>query len=182
MMMAEKGGIKGKPIKVGTRPKAAKDANEKELARIMKDTFATPNEVEFYGKMLAEKLGRPTTPEEGLLAYLERMVPFTDDPSSRGRMLLGIAETRAMLGIDNTEVLQAYHRNELKGFKEMGFVNVRIVSEKDSCPECAKLDGTLLRTDEALRVQPLPCPKCGTKPFPKGGRLCRCRYAGEFMM
>jgi hypothetical protein len=68
MMMAEKGGIKGKPIKVGTRPKAAKDANEKELARIMKDTFATPNEVEFYGKMLAEKLGRPTTPEEGLLA------------------------------------------------------------------------------------------------------------------
>jgi hypothetical protein len=165
MMMAEKGGI-----------------NEKELARIMKETFATPSEVEFYGKLLSERIGRPATPEEGMLAYLERMVPFTDDPSSRGRMLLGIAETRAMLGMDNTEVLQAYHRNELRGFKEMGFTNVRIVAEKDSCPECAKLDGKLMKTDDALRIQPLPCPGCSTKPFAKGGSLCRCRFTGEFMM
>jgi hypothetical protein len=119
--------------------------------------------------------------EEGLLAYLERMVPFTDDPSSRGRMLLGIAETRAMLNIDNTEVLQAYHRNELNGFKEMGFGTVRIVAEKDSCPECAKMDGMLMKTEEALKKQPLPHPKCGKKPYPKGGKLCRCHFAGEFM-
>lgn len=177
--MEGKGGVKGKAIRVGGRRKP-KDAAAVE--RIMKECFATVNEVESYADMLARHLGRQTTFEEGLLAYLERMVPFTDDPSSRGRMLLGIAETRAMLGIDNTEVLQAYHRNELNGFKEMGFAKVRIHAEKDACPACEKLDGKLMDTEEALKALPLPCPKCSKRPFPKGGKLCRCRFAGEFMV
>ncbi len=178
--MIEKGGIKGKPIRVASKQKAMDD-HAAAMERIMKDCFATLNEVEAYSKMLARHLGRPTTLEEGLLAYLERMVPFTDDPDSRGRMLLGIAETRAMLGIDNIEVLQAFHRNELNGFKEMGFAKVTIQVAKDGCPACAKMDGKIMETGVAIKELPLPCPKCSKKPFPKGSNLCRCRFAAVFI-
>ena len=72
-------------------------------------------------------------------------------------------------------ILQQSRKAQLLYLKEMGIEEVEIHAI-DRCPSCLKLDGKILKIDEALKQMPIPNKDCTNIRDDKKRSFCICQY------
>ena len=75
------------------------------------------------------------------------------------------------------EALRSSHRANLEHMKVNDVKKVKILTaKKESCPYCRELEGIILTIYDALKLMPIPHPKCTHKLYDDNQGWCRCLY------
>ena len=74
-------------------------------------------------------------------------------------------------------LLSQARRMELLHYKEIGSIHVEILAKpNEACETCAKQNGMIFEIDEAMKIMPLPHPKCTRIYEGHVEGWCRCTY------
>ncbi len=131
---------------------------------------------------LAERFGAEPKPRDVWWGLLNHRLKAA---SSVGRPTDGISyEMAVMLAEDHRPsfpIMSRLKKADLAAMKKAGdtLVEIHAVVDDQTCDACAEQDGKRMSTEDAIRLQPIPHPKCsgwGTDGGDDQPGLCRCTY------
>jgi len=129
-----------------------------------------------------EKARGALSDPDAVISLLARVVEETNDLHKRKMALGHLAVYAEQDGQPFHEYLVEANRCELHRYKQQGVKKVEILTAGtgNACTECGSNAQKIFEIDDALRLMPLPHPRCthtiaGTRPG-----FCRCSYIPAF--
>ena len=145
--------------------------------RILEGYGITPKDFKRERKKLTKKFKKEASDEDTIWSLLHSILAKNINDFHKVQMIY--YEMALFLneeGRNHYDSLLQSKRFELLSLQQRGIKKVKILSVKNGCSECRKINGKIYDTKTALKTMPLPHKKCKHYIRNKSYGFCRCSW------